>query len=284
MYEPGRHLARARAAARRARTTRPGRRSRARAAAGRGRRSRSSRARRSSRRRRPSSHARDAIASSDASTDDQRPGAASALTGTPAVVARSRADASDRGGDARRASRSQAQHQQRGPRVVEVVGELGRLRCRARGPTRSRTSRTRGWPRRSRLRSFDRRRRSCPPSSAVRTCVCGASGTCASAVGGGRSPARRRGRAGRRAWPSRSRRRALKRSSYGCPEPRAISVRLSALLASKPSMRAVASATVCAYGPSRASLARSIVTRPSTPSATTPTTITMTGRERAAAG
>ena len=52
----------------------------------------------------------------------------------------------------------------------------------------------------------------------------------------------------------------LNRSSNGWPEPRAISVRLSALLASKPSMRAVASATVSRYAPSRASFGRSLAT------------------------
>ena len=46
--------------------------------------------------------------------------------------------------------------------------------------------------------------------------------------------------------------RYVKRSSNAWPEPRAISVRLSALLASKPSMRTVAIATVLAYGPLRA--------------------------------
>ena len=182
------------------------------------------------------------------------------LIGTPAVAGRCRA----RSATAAATPASEQQPGQRGQREpARESRSSARLAASSSSASRrhaARTRRTHGWPRRFRSpprrpRPTSRRRRAC-----ARRCARRGTRRRRSTVGGGLPS----GCCSRSAAIARSRRRTpiLNRSSNGWPEPRSMSVRLSALLASKPSMRAVASATVCRYGAVASVGGRRRATRP----------------------
>ncbi len=169
------------------------------------------------------------------------------LIGTPAVVRRCPATPAPRPPGRRGGSASR--RQQRSGRVVEVVGEIGRLGgerpgrhpfelgerlVRRAGPGGAATA----WS------SARRRRGSGPCRAGPRTGERRAANR--SAPDRGRLPTAR---------PTPTSTAVLKRSSYGRARATRDQGEASALLASKASMRAPASATVCRYGPSRASSA-----------------------------
>ena len=114
------------------------------------------------------------------------------------------------------------------------------------GPTPARTRRRRGWPRRSRSRRRPRRPSSRRRRACGRRCARRGTGRRRLPSARGPPPVMRVEVGGHRRVAAADT--ALNRSSYGWPEPRLMSVSASALLASKPSMRAVASATVRAVG------------------------------------
>ena len=200
-------------------------------------------------------------ASAATSDRDRRARPDDALRSTAAAphrYSRSRSDDAPprqhRGRHARRARISHAAGTSGAAASSRSSARSARLGWRAPGPTPRRTRRTPRWPSRSR---WPRRRPVVLPAVVERAHLARAAARYGANARRGPVSAlvEVRLRRGRRPTPA-LRRGAVNRSSNACARSRGRSASsASALLASKPSMRAVASATVCRYGPSRASSA-----------------------------